>query len=127
MQTIACHSILIFNRSCFTSFRHEYPYSDQNWQNGVCVHANLIEAEKDRILDFQSTVATISASEQLIIVCGWNKFYSVSFDVNSGQAIGKDAIECLSLQLLTSSLLETPCSRKNNHLAPELQCFLIGQ
>ena len=40
------------------------------------------------------------------------QYYSASFDVNSGQAIGKDVIECLSLQLLTSSLLETPCSRK---------------
>ena len=42
--------------------------------------------------------------------------------MNSGQAIGKDAIECLSLQLL-----ETPCSRKSNHLGPELQCFLKAQ
>ena len=39
-------------------------------------------------------MATISASEQLIIFCGWNKFNSANFDVNSGQAIGKDAIGC---------------------------------
>ena len=52
---------------------------------------------------------------------------SANFDVSSRQAIGNDAIDCLSLQLLISSLLETPCSRKNNHLGLELKCFHKGQ
>ena len=62
-------------------------------------------------------MAIISASEQLIIFCGRNKFNFASFDVNSGLAIGKDAIGCLSLQLLTRSLLKIKITWAQNYNA----------
>ena len=27
---------------CFTSFRQDTPYRDDNWQNGVCVHVSML-------------------------------------------------------------------------------------